>query len=80
MGYYTRFDLGVISKVGFNLKQFHVEQIKSDLCKIAGYDNLFEGREIKWYSNDKDTEEVSNKNPDFLIVIVGHGKDHVDQS
>jgi hypothetical protein len=70
MGYYTRFELEVVS--GGDYETDYEEVISEQ----ADY-NPF-GDETKWYDFEKDMRKVSKENPKVLLKLSGEGEENGD--
>jgi len=70
MGYYTRFELEVIS--GNDYETDYEEAV----IKQVDYNPLVE--ETKWYGCEVDMKEVSKQYPKVLFKLIGEGEDAGD--
>ena len=75
MGYYTRFELTVVTGDDSLVQDFRNE------CEGAEYAFNEEGYtedETKWYDHEKDLKEFSKKHPDALFLLHGEGEESGD--
>ena len=75
MGYYTRFELEVVSDEGNLIEQFR------ESCEDAKYAIEDDGAmydATKWYDCDEDLKHFSRKHPDALFILSGEGEDNDD--
>jgi len=70
MGYYTRYELQVVSGIDYD-KDY--EEIVSDEVGYHPFDD-----ETKWYSFEKDMKKVSKENPETLFKLSGEGEENGD--
>lgn len=84
MGYYTRYEVEIISG---ELPKFEQEMIArgfTTLEKLISFEvtgdqksQLF-GGENKWYDHERDMEKVSRRFPDAIFRIEGNGEEQGD--
>lgn len=70
MGYYTRFELAVIS--GGDYETDYEEAVREQVDY-----NPFDD-ETKWYDFEKDMREVSKQHPNVLLELSGEGEENGD--
>lgn len=70
MGYYTRFELEVISGGDY---ETDYEEVVREQVDYNPFDD-----ETKWYSFEKDMREVSKKHPNVLLKLSGEGEENGD--
>ena len=70
MGYYTRFELAVISG-GDNETDY--EQAVKEQIDYYPFDDS-----TKWYDFEKDMREVSKQHPSVLLELSGEGEENGD--
>tara|TARA_B110000285_G_scaffold143342_1_gene160148 strand:+ start:609 stop:908 length:300 start_codon:yes stop_codon:yes gene_type:complete len=70
MGYYTKFELAVLSggTIGVNYKK-----VVEDTIGYCPFD-----KETKWYDFDKDMKEISKEHPEVLFEVIGEGEEFDD--
>jgi hypothetical protein len=71
MGYYTRFELTVISGSD------GITDYKKEIETIVDYDYLFSD-EVKWYDHEKDMKKYSESHPKVLFLLEGEGEEPGD--
>ena len=70
MGYYTRFELEVISDGDYETDYEEVVR------EQVNYNPFIE--ETKWYDFEKDMREVSKQHPNVLFELSGEGEENGD--
>ena len=71
MGYYTKFELSIISG------NDHITDYEQEIIDSTDYSELFEDS-IKWYDCEKDMIAYSKNHPNVTFCIDGEGEESGD--
>ena len=67
MGYYTRYELEIVSGDDY------VTDYAEEISEASNYNDCFDD-DIKWYDYANEMTEYSKKHPDTLFKILGYGE------
>lgn len=82
MGYYTKFDLKINTKISkeqeFHITNFLSNKIMGESAKIADHWDDYLEESMKWYDYEEDMTELSILFPDVVFELNGKGEEFED--